>query len=187
MFEHVASFSVSNFGAWWLSSRLVQLQREVDLDLFVCFGAFRVPDEDPENTLAACSLLQLSRNTSHTQYMCNVDMTVLLADVKVQVDVTEVADGQHVISKGFYMGNISKYKHSGFDKCCLSARVVWARRECGSQRWGAVFGVRSPTQSTVLMSVLLQTTETLMPEAELRASLASAFLWGNSFSPRSNR
>ncbi|XP_072734532.1 interleukin-21 receptor isoform X1 [Ciconia boyciana] len=62
-----------------------------------------VPEEDPENTVAACSLLQLSRNTSHTQYMCTVDMTELLADFKVQVDVTEVADRQRVISKGFYM------------------------------------------------------------------------------------
>ncbi|NXW48268.1 IL21R protein, partial [Nyctiprogne leucopyga] len=62
-----------------------------------------VPEEDPENTVAACSLLQLSRNTSHTQYMCTVDMTELLADSKVQVDATEIADRQHVISKGFYM------------------------------------------------------------------------------------
>ncbi|KFP72990.1 Interleukin-21 receptor, partial [Apaloderma vittatum] len=62
-----------------------------------------VPEEDPENTVAACSLLQLSRNTSHTRYMCTVDMTALLADVKVQVDVTEIADRQHVISKHFYM------------------------------------------------------------------------------------
>lgn len=125
------------------------------MDLFVCFGAFRAPHEDPENTVAACTLLQLSRSTSHTQYVCNEDMTALLADVKVQVDVTEVADGQHVISKGFYMGDISKYKHGTFDKYCLSARVVWARRECGSQRWETVVGVHSPTQSTVLMLVLL--------------------------------
>ncbi|NWQ78301.1 IL21R protein, partial [Columbina picui] len=62
-----------------------------------------VPEEDPEDTVAACSLLQLSRNTSHTQYMCTVDMTELLADFKVQVDVTETADRQHMISKGFYM------------------------------------------------------------------------------------
>ncbi|KFW10490.1 PREDICTED: interleukin-21 receptor [Eurypyga helias] len=62
-----------------------------------------VPEEDPENTVAACSLLQLSRNTSHTQYVCTVDMTVLLADTKVQVDATAAADRQHVISKGFYM------------------------------------------------------------------------------------
>ncbi|NXL37606.1 IL21R protein, partial [Glaucidium brasilianum] len=62
-----------------------------------------VPEEEPENTVAACRLLQLSGNSSHTQYMCTVDMTGLLADTKVQVDVTEVADGQHVISKGFYM------------------------------------------------------------------------------------
>ncbi|XP_064317338.1 interleukin-21 receptor isoform X2 [Phalacrocorax carbo] len=62
-----------------------------------------VQEEDPENTVAACSLLQFSRNTSHTQYMCTVDMTELLADIKVQVDVTEIANRQHVISKGFYM------------------------------------------------------------------------------------
>nr|XP_021147607.1 interleukin-21 receptor isoform X2 [Columba livia] len=62
-----------------------------------------VPEEDPEDTVAACSLLQLSRNTSHTQYMCTVDMTELLADFKVQVDVTETANRQHMISKGFYM------------------------------------------------------------------------------------
>ncbi|XP_053936422.1 interleukin-21 receptor isoform X2 [Cuculus canorus] len=62
-----------------------------------------VQEEDPENPVAACSLLQLSRNTSHTQYACTVDMTEILADVKVQVDVTEGADRQHVISKGFYM------------------------------------------------------------------------------------
>ncbi|NXL60618.1 IL21R protein, partial [Chordeiles acutipennis] len=62
-----------------------------------------VPEEDPENTVAACSLLQLSRNTTHTQYMCTVDMTELLADSKVHVDATEIADRQHVISKGFYM------------------------------------------------------------------------------------
>ncbi|XP_071426796.1 interleukin-21 receptor isoform X4 [Pithys albifrons albifrons] len=62
-----------------------------------------VPEEDPENTVAACSLLQFSRNTSHTEYMCTVDMTELLADTKVQVDVTEIADRQHVISKDFYL------------------------------------------------------------------------------------
>ncbi|NXT20510.1 IL21R protein, partial [Syrrhaptes paradoxus] len=61
-----------------------------------------VPEEEPGNTVAACSLLQLSRNTSHTQYVCTVDMTELLADVKVQVDVTD-AHRQHVISKDFYM------------------------------------------------------------------------------------
>ncbi|NWV11212.1 IL21R protein, partial [Ptilonorhynchus violaceus] len=63
------------------------------------------PEEDPENTAAACSLLQLSRNSSHTQYMCTVDMTELLADTKVQVDVTDVADKQHVLSKYFYLSN----------------------------------------------------------------------------------
>ncbi|NWR06984.1 IL21R protein, partial [Paradoxornis webbianus] len=63
------------------------------------------PEEDPENTVAACSLLQLSRNTSHTQYMCTVDMTELLADTKVQVDVTEIADRQHVLSKDFYLSD----------------------------------------------------------------------------------
>ncbi|XP_074774924.1 interleukin-21 receptor isoform X1 [Athene noctua] len=62
-----------------------------------------VPEEEPENTVAACRLLRLSGNSSHTQYVCTVDMTGLLADTKVQVEVTEVADGQHVISKGFYM------------------------------------------------------------------------------------
>ncbi|XP_051487744.1 interleukin-21 receptor isoform X5 [Apus apus] len=61
------------------------------------------PEEDPENTVAACSLLQLPRNTSHTQYMCTVDMTVLLADIKVQVDVTEMVSKQRLISKSFYM------------------------------------------------------------------------------------
>ncbi|NXI55360.1 IL21R protein, partial [Chloroceryle aenea] len=69
-----------------------------------------VPEDDPENIVAACRLLQFSRNTSHTQYMCTVDMTGLLADTKVQVDVTEIADRQHVISKGkngllFYMSD----------------------------------------------------------------------------------
>ncbi|NXY17142.1 IL21R protein, partial [Atrichornis clamosus] len=64
-----------------------------------------VPEEDPENTAAACSLLQLSRNTSHTQYICTVDMTELLADTKVQVDVTEIADRQHVLSKDFYLSD----------------------------------------------------------------------------------
>ncbi|XP_025969695.1 interleukin-21 receptor isoform X4 [Dromaius novaehollandiae] len=63
-----------------------------------------IPEEDPENTVAACSLLQSTGNTSHTQYMCTVDMTELLADIKVQVDVSEIADRQHMISKGFYMG-----------------------------------------------------------------------------------
>ncbi|KFQ23543.1 Interleukin-21 receptor [Mesitornis unicolor] len=62
-----------------------------------------VLEDDPANPVAACSLLQLSRNTSHTRYACAVDMTELPADAKVQVDVTERADGQHVISKGFYM------------------------------------------------------------------------------------
>ncbi|NXH21932.1 IL21R protein, partial [Bucco capensis] len=60
-------------------------------------------EEDPENAVAACSLLQLSRNSSHTEYMCTVDMTDLLADIKVQVDVTEVADRQHVASQDFLM------------------------------------------------------------------------------------
>ncbi|XP_069726713.1 interleukin-21 receptor isoform X2 [Phaenicophaeus curvirostris] len=62
-----------------------------------------VQEGDPEDPVATCSLLQLSRNTSHTQYACTVDMTEILADIKVQVDVTERADRQHVISKGFYM------------------------------------------------------------------------------------
>ncbi|NWW33567.1 IL21R protein, partial [Panurus biarmicus] len=64
-----------------------------------------VPEEDPENTVAACSLLQLSRNTSHTQYVCTVDMTELLADTRVQVEVTEIADRQHVLSKDFYLSD----------------------------------------------------------------------------------
>ncbi|XP_039935400.1 interleukin-21 receptor isoform X2 [Hirundo rustica] len=64
-----------------------------------------VPGEDPETTVAVCSLLQLSRNTSHIQYMCTVDMTELLADTKVQVDVTEIADRQHVLSKDFYLSD----------------------------------------------------------------------------------
>ncbi|NXK91923.1 IL21R protein, partial [Formicarius rufipectus] len=64
-----------------------------------------IPEEDPENTVAACSLLQLSRNTSHTEYVCTVDMTELLADTQVQVDVTEIADRQHVISKYFYLSD----------------------------------------------------------------------------------
>ncbi|NXX81725.1 IL21R protein, partial [Urocolius indicus] len=64
-----------------------------------------VLEEGPENTVAACSLLRLSRNISHTQYMCTVDMTGLLADTRVQVDVTEIADGQSVISKAFYMSD----------------------------------------------------------------------------------
>ncbi|NXG41171.1 IL21R protein, partial [Psilopogon haemacephalus] len=59
-------------------------------------------EEDPENAVAACSLLQLSRNTSHTQYVCTVDMTQLLADVKVHV---EMDDRQHVISRDFYMAD----------------------------------------------------------------------------------
>ncbi|NXC49676.1 IL21R protein, partial [Penelope pileata] len=63
-----------------------------------------VQEDSPENTVAACSLLQLSRNASHTEYMCTVDMTELLADIKVQVDVTGIADRQHMISEGFYMG-----------------------------------------------------------------------------------
>jgi len=91
--------------------------------------------------VTACRLLQLSRNTSHTQYMCTVDMTALLADFKVQVDVTEIADRQHVISKGFYMADNSKYKNGGFDKycltVCLSAGIVWARSEHGSWWWRA--------------------------------------------------
>lgn len=131
----------------------------IDVDLFVCFGGFRVPEEEPENTVAACSLLQLSRNTSHTQYVCTVDMTVLLADFKVQVDVTEIADRQHVISKDFYMADNSKYKNGGFDKysltLCLSPGIVWARSEHGSQWWGSMFGVHSSTQSTVLLFLLL--------------------------------
>ncbi|NWU94449.1 IL21R protein, partial [Upupa epops] len=61
------------------------------------------PEEDTENTVATCNLLQLSSTTSHTQYVCTVDMTELLADVRVQVDATEVADRQRVISQGFYM------------------------------------------------------------------------------------
>ncbi|NXV80824.1 IL21R protein, partial [Atlantisia rogersi] len=64
-----------------------------------------VSDEDAENPVAVCSLLQLSGNTSHTQYSCTVDMTEVLADVKVQVDVTEIANRQHVISENFYMSD----------------------------------------------------------------------------------
>ncbi|XP_014791746.1 PREDICTED: interleukin-21 receptor isoform X3 [Calidris pugnax] len=62
-----------------------------------------VPEQEPENIVAACHLLQFSRNTSHTEYTCTVDMTALLADHKVQVDVTETANRQHVISKDFCM------------------------------------------------------------------------------------
>ncbi|NXC35186.1 IL21R protein, partial [Campylorhamphus procurvoides] len=63
------------------------------------------PEEEPKNTVAACTLLQLFRNTSHTEYMCTVDMTELLADTKIQVDVTEIADRQRVISKDFYLSD----------------------------------------------------------------------------------
>ncbi|XP_068885997.1 interleukin-21 receptor isoform X2 [Aphelocoma coerulescens] len=81
------------------------------------FGSYNltatwVPEEDPENTVAACSLLQLSRNTSHTQYMCTVDMTELLADTKVQVDVMEIAERQHVLSKDFYLSDNKGYNIS---------------------------------------------------------------------------
>lgn len=113
-------FSLINFYAWRFSNRLVQLQHVVDVDLFVCFCGFRVPDQESENTVAACHLLQFSRNTSHTQYMCTVDMTLLLADLKVQVDVTEITERKHVISKDFYMAENSKYKNGRFDKYCLS-------------------------------------------------------------------
>lgn len=82
----------------------------------VCFGFFRASEDDPENTVATCSLLQLSRNTSHTQYMCTVDMTEFLADTKVQVDVTKIADRQNVLSKSFYLSDNSKYKNGEFDK-----------------------------------------------------------------------
>ncbi|NXN11529.1 IL21R protein, partial [Indicator maculatus] len=61
-----------------------------------------VSEEDPENPVAACSLLQQSKNMSHTQYMCTVDMTQLLADIKVQV---ETDDRQNVITEEFYMGD----------------------------------------------------------------------------------
>lgn len=113
----------------------------------VCFGFFRVPEEDPEDIVAACSLLQLSKNTSHTQYMCTVDMTEFLADTKVQVDVTETADRQHVLSKDFYLSDNSKYKNGAFDKYCLTlcARIVWARSESGSKQCGAMFAVHSST------------------------------------------
>lgn len=117
---------------------------------------FRVPEDDPENTVAACSLLQLSRNSSHTQYMCTVDMTEFLADTKVQVDVTEIADRQHVLSKDFYLSDNSKYKNGEFDKYWLTlcARIVWARSESGSKQCGATFAVHSSTQSTVLLLLL---------------------------------
>ncbi|XP_064245893.1 interleukin-21 receptor isoform X3 [Passer domesticus] len=71
-----------------------------------------VPGEDTENTVAACTLMQLSRNTSHIQYMCTVDMTELLADTKVQVDVIEVADRQPVLSKDFYLSDNKGYNIS---------------------------------------------------------------------------
>ncbi|NXN93311.1 IL21R protein, partial [Rhinopomastus cyanomelas] len=68
------------------------------------------PDEDQENTVAACDLLPAVsfRTRSHTQYTCTVDMTELLADVKVQVDVTGTVDRQRVLSKGFYMAESIK-------------------------------------------------------------------------------
>ncbi|XP_052536153.1 interleukin-21 receptor isoform X3 [Tympanuchus pallidicinctus] len=71
-----------------------------------------VDEDDPENTVAACSLLELSRSTNHTEYICTVDMTELLADIKVQVDVTEIADRQHVISRSFYMRENKGYNIS---------------------------------------------------------------------------
>ncbi|NXO82993.1 IL21R protein, partial [Sitta europaea] len=64
-----------------------------------------VPLENPENAVANCSLLQFSRNTSYIQYTCTVDMSELLGDTKVQVDVTEIADRQHVLSKDFCLSN----------------------------------------------------------------------------------
>lgn len=66
--------------------------------------------------MADCSLLRLSKNTSHTQYTCTVDMTEFLADTKVQVDVADIADGQHVLSKDFYLSDSSKYKNGELDK-----------------------------------------------------------------------
>ncbi|KAM4765380.1 interleukin-21 receptor isoform 3-T5 [Cyanocitta cristata] len=87
------------------------LRNELDFGSYNLTATW-VPEEDPENTVAACSLLQLSRNTSHTQYMCTVDMTELLADTKVQVDVMEIADRQHVLSKDFYLSDNKGYNIS---------------------------------------------------------------------------
>ncbi|XP_039935403.1 interleukin-21 receptor isoform X5 [Hirundo rustica] len=83
-----------------------------------------VPGEDPETTVAVCSLLQLSRNTSHIQYMCTVDMTELLADTKVQVDVTEIADRQHVLSKDFYLSDNTVTQTAGMEWLLLFGIVV---------------------------------------------------------------
>lgn len=127
--------------------------------MFFFFDGFRVDEDDPENTVAACSLLELSRNANHTEYVCTVDMTELLADIRVQVDATEIADRQHVISIGFYMKDNSKYKNDGLDICCLSlsrfARPVWARSEQDSQGWGAVLSVHSSERDTVILLLLL--------------------------------
>lgn len=82
--------------------------------------------------MAACSLLELSRSTNHTEYICTVDMTELLADIKVQVDVTEIADRQHMISRSFYMRENSKYKNDGLDICCLSLSR-FARQSLGRE------------------------------------------------------
>ncbi|PKU39614.1 interleukin-21 receptor [Limosa lapponica baueri] len=84
------------------------------------------PEQEPENTMAACHLRQFSRNTSHTAYMCTVDMTVLLADFKVQVDVTETGDRQHVISKGFCMAENTVTQTAGMGWLLLFGVVAIA-------------------------------------------------------------
>lgn len=72
-------------------------------------------------------------------------MTEFLADTKVQVDVADIADGQHVLSKDFYLSDSSKYKNGELDKYWLTlcARIVWARSESGKQ-CGATFAVHWP-------------------------------------------
>lgn len=91
--------------------------------------------------------------------MCIVDMTELLADIKVQVNVTEMADRRNVISKGFYMVQNSKYKNGGlviyFLSLCPSARTVWAQSEHVCQGWGTVFSVHSYTQDSVILLLSL--------------------------------
>lgn len=149
-------FHFNNF-LWLVVQQQINPTTACNTCRLLCLGFFRAPEEDPENTVAACSLVQLSRNASHTQYICTVDMTELLADTKVQVDVTDTADRQHVLSKEFYLSDNSKYKNSEFPKYPLTscARIVWTRGDSGSKQCGTMLAVHSSTESTVLLLLLL--------------------------------
>lgn len=56
-------------------------------------------EEEMDISERSCSLLQVSRNATHTQYACCMDLKYFHSDDMFRVDVTKLADGQYTTSK----------------------------------------------------------------------------------------